>query len=75
MASFKAKFPLLQELFAKNHRVALWAPPPPSGARVKRVLFNYDVDVWGVLATMICVCLPVPVSVCICLSVCLSVCL
>ena len=35
MASFKAKFPVLQELFAKNHRGgALWAPPPPSGARV-----------------------------------------
>ena len=32
MASFKAKFPVLQELFAKNHRGALWAPP--SGARV-----------------------------------------
>ena len=29
MASFKAKFPVLQELFAKNHRA------PPSGARVK----------------------------------------
>ena len=29
MASFKAKFPVLQELFAKNHRGgALWAPPP-----------------------------------------------
>ena len=35
MASFKAKFPVLQELFAKNNRGgALWAPPP-SGARVK----------------------------------------
>ena len=35
MASFKAIFPVLQELFAKNHRgEALW-PPPPSGARVK----------------------------------------
>ena len=33
MASFKAKFPVLQELFAKNHRGALC--PPPSGARVK----------------------------------------
>ena len=33
MASFKAKLPVLQELFAKNHRGgALWAPP--SGARV-----------------------------------------
>ena len=27
MASFKAKFPVLQELFAKNHRGGgLWAP-------------------------------------------------
>ena len=34
MASFKAKFPVFQELFAKNHRGALW--PPPSGARVNR---------------------------------------
>ena len=34
MVSFKAKFPVLQELFAKNHR-GLFAPPPPSGARVK----------------------------------------
>ena len=34
MASFKAKFPVLQELFAKNHRGALWVPP--SGARVKQ---------------------------------------
>ena len=33
MASFKAKFPVLQELFAKNHMGALW-PPPPSGARI-----------------------------------------
>ena len=30
MASFKAKFPVLQELFAKNHRGAL-CPPPPAG--------------------------------------------
>ena len=36
MASFKAIFPVLQELFAKNHRRgALWAPP--SGARVNNV--------------------------------------
>ena len=35
MASFKEKFSVLQELFAKNNRGrALW-PPPPSGARVK----------------------------------------
>ena len=34
MASFKAKFPVLQELFAKNHRAGPLAPPP-SGARVE----------------------------------------
>ena len=27
MASFKAKFPVLQELFAKTTGGALWAPP------------------------------------------------
>ena len=32
MASFKAKFPVLQELFAKNHRGPF---APLSGARVK----------------------------------------
>ena len=32
MASFKAKFPVLQELFAKNHSRGPLAPP--SGARV-----------------------------------------
>ena len=32
MASFKAKFPVLQELFAKNHRGGPLGPP--SGARV-----------------------------------------
>ena len=32
MASFKAKFPVLQELFAKNHRGSPLGPP--SGARV-----------------------------------------
>ena len=37
MASCKAKFPVLQELFAKNHRGALAPPPPPpSGARVNK---------------------------------------
>ena len=36
MASFKAKFPVLQELFAKNHRGDP-LPPPPSGARVKKI--------------------------------------
>ena len=40
MASFKAKFPVLQELFAKNHRRALWPPPPPpSGARVMCITY------------------------------------
>ena len=34
MASFKEKFPVLQELFAKNLRGGPFAPPP-SGARVK----------------------------------------
>ena len=33
MTSFKAKFPVLQELFAKNHRGGPLGPPP-SGARV-----------------------------------------
>ena len=32
MASFKAKFPVLQELFAKNHRGSFG---PPAGARVR----------------------------------------
>ena len=36
MASFKAKFPVLQELFAKNHRRAPW-PPPPRRARVNQI--------------------------------------
>ena len=31
MASFKAKFPVLQELFAKNHRGGPFGPPPPAG--------------------------------------------
>ena len=32
MASFKAKFPVLQELFAKNHRGGgLWGPPAGRG--------------------------------------------
>ena len=38
MASFKAIFPVLQELFAKNHRGGP-LPPPPSGARVKEGIF------------------------------------
>ena len=36
MASFKAKFPVLQELFAKNHRGGGPLGPLPSGARVKQ---------------------------------------
>ena len=40
MASFKAKFPVLQELFAKNHRGAFG--PPPSGARVKLAAVRYS---------------------------------
>ena len=38
MASFKAKFPALQELFAKNHRGAQgpFGPPPPAGRGLKR---------------------------------------
>ena len=32
MASFKAIFPVLQELFAKNHRGGgPFGPPPPAG--------------------------------------------
>ena len=38
MASFKAKFPVLQELFAKNHRGAL-CPPPPVGRGLKNIFF------------------------------------
>ena len=38
MASFKAKFPVLQELFAKNHRGALWAPPPAGRGLAKNAL-------------------------------------
>ena len=34
MASFKAKFPVLQELFAKNHRGALWARPAGRGLSI-----------------------------------------
>ena len=47
MASFKAKFPVLQELFAKNHRGgALWAPPP-SGARVNIVTLSIQIRTRG----------------------------
>ena len=43
MASFKAKFPVLQELFAKNHR-GPFAPPPPSGASVNQpgMMFQFS---------------------------------
>ena len=41
MASFKAIFPVLQELFAKNHRGALW--PSPSGARINIEILLADV--------------------------------
>ena len=51
MASFKAKFPVLQELFAKNHRGALC--PPPSGARVKsRYYFTSTRGFGGVLCAI-----------------------
>ena len=44
MASFKAKFPVLQELFAKNHRGALWAPPPPAGRGLMLLMFQVYVS-------------------------------
>ena len=34
MASFKAKFSVLQELFAKNHRGGPLAPPAGRGLRI-----------------------------------------
>ena len=40
MVSFKAKFPVLQELFAKNHRGgALWAPPAGRGLMLSRLFW------------------------------------
>ena len=39
MASFKAKFPVLKELFAKNHRGG--GGGSPSGARVKIMPIKY----------------------------------
>ena len=36
MASFKAKFPVLQELFAKNHRGPLAPPPPAARGLIKQ---------------------------------------
>ena len=43
MASFKAKFPVLQELFAKNHRGggALWAAPPAGRGLIRIELNNF----------------------------------
>ena len=51
MASFKAKFPVLQVLFAKNHRGGPFGPPAQRGAGnnlcrlwrygCKRVKFSY----------------------------------
>ena len=38
MASFKAKFPVLQELFAKNHRGGPLGPPAGRGLRGGGVL-------------------------------------
>ena len=40
MASFKAKFPVLQELFAKNHRGALCPPPAGRGLSNEAVYFQ-----------------------------------
>ena len=39
MASFKAKFPVLQELFAKNHRGGPLGPPPPAGRGLIRLVW------------------------------------
>ena len=41
MASFKVKFPVLQELFAKNHRGPFAPPPPPAGRGLTRVPLGY----------------------------------
>ena len=46
MASFKAKFPVLQELFAKNHREGPLPPPPPSGARVNSSTYKATQITW-----------------------------
>ena len=43
-ASFKAKFPVLQELFAKNHRGDLWAPP--AGRRLTQHRRLWTVSRW-----------------------------
>ena len=43
MASFKAKFPVLQELFAKKHR-GPFAPPPPSGRGLMYIFRKDDTN-------------------------------
>ena len=60
MVSFKAKFPVLQELFAKNHR---GGDPlgPPSGARV------------NLTSSLFAVCVGVPAFLSVCSTICLSV--
>ena len=40
MASFKAKFPVLQELFAKNHRGGPLGPPAGRGLIENTILTN-----------------------------------
>ena len=50
MASFKAKFPVLQELFAKNHRGGPFGPPPAGrglnflsmGRNIFDILFDWS---------------------------------
>ena len=49
MASFKAIFPVLQELFAKNHRGGPFGAPPPSGARVKFAVKGYS---WALITNI-----------------------
>ena len=44
MASFKAKFPVLQEIFAKNHRGAFWAPQRGEKMNGKRVTIHFLID-------------------------------
>ena len=53
MASFKAKFPVLQELFAKNHRGGgLWAPPPAGRGLTEKctlatlILMHFPMMLW-----------------------------
>ena len=46
MASFKAKFPVLQELFAKNHRGGPLGPPAGRGLRLgllSRILMDSSI--------------------------------